>query len=182
MPVREALANINRVIAEYDERQQGDLDAQTRFCLDWFKQTGYNEGRYGEAEDLARAKNVSVEELRDGSGLLTSGAGVVQLLALDHYGPERRLRLGEMTAWEGCLRMAYHLDTNREDGGGVEGAAAVARAMGSDAESVERLARILYNHYDRKGDSRSSVMFNSLVTEWSNIQDRAQAPEELRLL
>ena len=140
VPVREALANINRVIAEYDERQQGDLDAQTRFCLDWFKQTGYNEGRYGEAEDLARAKNVSVEELRDGSGLLTAGAGVVQLLTLDHYGPERRLRLGEMTAWEGCLRMAYHLDTNREDGGGVEGAAVVARAMGSDAESVERLA------------------------------------------
>ncbi len=182
VPVREALANINRVIAEYDERQQGDLDTQTRFCLDWFKQNGYNEGRYGEAEDLARAKNVSVEELRDASGLLTAGAGVVQLLTLDHYGPERRLRLGEMTAWEGCLRMAYHLDTNREDGGGVEGAAAVARAMGSNAESVERLARILYNYYDRKGDSRNSVMFNSLVTEWSNIQDRAQGPEEPRLL
>ena len=182
VPVREALANINRVIAEYDERQQGDLDAQTRFCLDWFRQNGYNEGRYGEAEDLARAKNVSVEELRDASGLLTAGAGVVQLLALDHYGPERRLRLGEMTAWEGCFRMAYHLDTNREDGGGVEGAAAVARAMGSNAESVERLARILYNHYDRKGDSRNSVMFNNLVTEWSNIQDRAQAPEEPKLM
>ncbi len=131
---------------------------------------------------MARAKNVSVEELRDASGLLTAGAGVVQLLALDHYGPERRLRLGEMTAWEGCLRMAYHLDTNREDGGGVEGAAVVARAMGSNAESVERLARILYNHYDRKGDSRNSVMFNNLVTEWPNIQARAQAPEDPRLL
>ena len=31
VPVREALAAINRVIAEYDERQQGDLDPQTRF-------------------------------------------------------------------------------------------------------------------------------------------------------
>ena len=182
MPVREALANINRVIAEYDERQQGDLDAQTRFCLDWFKQTGYNEGRYGEAEDLARAKNVSVEELRDGSGLLTADAGVVKLLSVEEYGPDRSPRLGEMTAWEGCFRMAYHLDTNREEGGGVDGAAAVVRAMGSNAESVERLARILYNHYDRKGDSRNSVMFNNLVTEWPNIQARAQEPEERRLL
>ncbi len=182
VPVREALVNINRVIAEYDELQQGDLDAPTRFCLDWFKQNDYNEGRFGEAEDLARAKNVSVEELRDGSGLLTAGAGVVKLLPLDQYGPERSLRLGDMTAWEGCFRMTYHLDTNREDGGGVEGAATVARAMGSNAESVERLARILYNHYDRKGDSRNSVMFNNLVTEWPNIQARAQGPEEPTLL
>ena len=39
--------------------------------------------------------------------------------------------------------MAYHLDPSREDGGGIDGAAVVARAMGSDAESVERLARAM---------------------------------------
>ena len=180
--VREALAAINRVIAEYDERQEGNLDSETRFCVDWLKQYGYNEGRYGEAETLAQAKNVSVEGLRDTNSLLTAFGGVVKLLLVDEFGPDRPIRLGEMTAWEGCFRMAYHLDTNREDGGGVDGAAAVARAMGSNAESVERLARILYNHYDRKGDSRNSVMFNNLVTEWPNIQARTQAPEELRLL
>ena len=65
VPVREALAAINRVIAEYDERQQGDLDSETRFCLNWLRQNDYNPGRYGEAEILARAKNVSVAELRD---------------------------------------------------------------------------------------------------------------------
>ena len=180
--VREALAAINRVIAEYDERQQGDLDSETRFCLDWLKEYGFGEGNFGQAEVLAQAKNVSVDELRDTDRLLTASGGVVELLPVEDYGPDRSPRLGEMTAWEGCFRMAYHLDTNREDGGGVEGAAAVARAMGSDAESVERLARILYNHYDRKGDSRNSVMFNNLVTEWPNIQDRAQGPEEPKLM
>ena len=183
MPVREALAAINRVIAEYDERQQGDLDAQTRFCLDWFKQyRPTTKAAMAGRRYLARAKNVSVDELRDSERLLTASGGVVKLLPVDEYGPDRSPRLGEMTAWEGCFRMSYHMDTNREDGGGVEGAGAVARAMGSNAESVERLARILYNHYDRKGDSRNSVMFNNLVTEWPNIQAKAQDPEEPRLL
>ena len=180
VPVREALAAINRVIAEYDERRQGELDSATRFCLDWLKQNGYDEGRYGDAHTLAQAKNVSVEELRDASGLLTAVGGVVSLVPVDEYGPDRRPRLGEMTAWEGACRMAYHL--SREDGRGVAGAAEVAVGLGSNAESVERLARILYNHYDRKGDSRSSVMFNNLVTEWPNILARVQAPKQGQMI
>ena len=75
--------------------------------------------------------------------------------------------------------MAYYL--SREDGRGVEGAADVCRAMGSNAEAVERLTRILYNHYDRKGDSPNSVMFNKLVTEWPSIQQRAQGSEQGQL-
>ena len=77
-----------------------------------------------------------------------------------------------ITAWEGCFSIVYDLDPNHEDGGGVESAAAIARAMGSRSESVERLARLLYNYYDRRGDSREAVMFNNLVTEWSNILAR----------
>ena len=180
--VREALAAINRVIAEYDEQAQGDLDRETRFCLGWLLQNGYSEGPYGEAEVLAQAMNVSVEELRDSHRLLTASTGSVSLLPEDEYSPRRGARLEGVTTWEGCFRMAYHLDPSREDGGGIDGASAVARAMGSDADSVERLARILYNHYDRRGDSRNSVMFNNLVTEWPDIITKAQAPEELRLI
>ena len=72
-----------------------------------------------------------------------------------------------MTAWEGCFRMAYHL--NREHGDGINGAAYVAQAMDGNVESAERLARILYNHYDRKGDSPNAVVFNNLVTAWQDI-------------
>ena len=39
--VREALAAINQAIANYDERQEGELDPPTRFCLDWMKQHGF---------------------------------------------------------------------------------------------------------------------------------------------
>ena len=120
------------------------------------------------------------QELRDSKGLLTAFGGTVSLLPVDEYGPDRQARLGEMTVWEGAFRMAYHL--SREDGRGTEGAAEVARAMGSNAESVERLARILYNYYDRRGDSGSSVMFNNLVTEWPAIMAKAQATEQGRMI
>ena len=177
--VRDALAAINRAIADYDERQEGNLDSESRFCLDWLKQHGYGEGPYGDAETLARAKNVAIRKLQHSDGLLTAEEGKVQLLPLDAFSDSEQLTLGDTTAWEGCFRMAYHL--NREDGGGIEGAASVGREMGSNVESVERLGRILYNHYDRKGDSQNAVIFNNLVTEWQRIREQMSDDEQLNI-
>ena len=178
VPVREALMAINRAIADYDEHQEGDLDLESRFCLDWLKQHGYEEGAYGEAETLARAKNVTISKLQH-DGLLTAERGRVKLLSLDAFSDNEQLTLGDMTAWEGCFRMAYHM--NREDGEGIAGAASVGREMGSNVESVERLGRILYNHYDRKGDSQNAVIFNNLVTEWQRIREKMSDDEQLNI-
>ena len=171
--VRDALAAINQAIANYDERQEGEFDPPTRFCLDWLKQHAYAEGPYGQAELLAVAKGVAIPSLRDTHGLLTAQGGNVQLRPLEHYAANRLPSQSQMTAWEGCLRIAWHFD--HEDGS-IQGAAEVARSMGSDAESVERLARILYNHYDRIRDSRHAVLFNTLVTSWPQIQTEMTAP------
>ena len=103
----------------------------------------------------------------------------MRLLPLDAFSDNEQLTLGDTTAWEGCCRMAYHL--NREDGKGIEGAASVGREMGSNVESVERLARILYNHYDRKGDSQNAVIFNNLVTEWQRIREKMGDDEQLNI-
>lgn len=176
--VREALVAINHAIADYDERQEGDLDSESRFCLDWLKQHSYEEGPYGEALTLARAKNVTIGKLQD-DGLLTAEGGRVKLLPLDAFSDNEQLTLGDTTAWEGCFRMAYHL--NREAGNGIEGAASVGREMGSNVESVERLGRILYNHYDRKGDSQNAVIFNNLVTEWQRIWGQMAEDEQLNM-
>ncbi len=117
------------------------------------------------------------------SGLLTADAGRVKLRRMDEYHPDRPLSRGAMTAWEGCMRMAYHL--NREYGEGVTGAANVALRMsetGAQSDSVERLARILYNHYDRNNDSLNAVIFNNLVTSWQDILTQTQEPQTDRLL
>ena len=175
--VREALQAIDQAIDDYDERQQGELDAATRFCLGWLKLHDYAEGGFGEAEVLSQAKNVSIEALAE-EGLLHSQSGRVRLLRAREY--DHRQTPLEMTAWEGCLRIGWHL--NEEDGGYLRGAAQVAQRMGSEAESVERLARILYNHHDRKRDSRNAVVFNSVVTEWPAITQAAQAAEQGQML
>ena len=174
--VREALAAINQAIANYDERQEGELDPPTRFCLDWLKQHSFNEGQYGEALTLAQAKNVSIEdELRDAHGLVNAQGGTVQLQPPGYFSADRMPSPGKMTAWEGCFRMAWNLD--HEDGS-IQGAASDGRRMGSDAESVERLARILYNHFDRIRDSRRAVLFNNLVTSWDEIQAEMSRPPQ----
>lgn len=174
--VKEALAAINQAIANYDERQEGELDPPTRFCLEWLKQRGFEEGPYWEAEILARAKDVAVEdELRDTHGLVIAQAGNVQLRPPEYFSGNRLPSAGYMTAWEGCFRMAWNLD---HEEGSIQGAADTARRMGSDAESVERLARILYNHFDRIRDSRRAVLFNNLVTTWDAIQAEMSNPPQ----
>ena len=190
--VREALTAINHAIADYDERQEGDLDSESRFCIDWLKQYGYEEGAYGDAETLARAKNIAIDKLRDVDRLLTAEGGKVKLLPLDAFsehpdpldhgaerGSSRQLTVGDTTAWEGCFRMAYHL--NREDGRGIEGAAEIGREMRGSVEAVERLGRILYNYYDRNGDSQNAFIFNNLVTEWQRILGKMADDEQLNI-
>lgn len=169
--VREALGAIDQAVDGYLERAEGELDAKTRFCLRWLRQHGVREGTFGDAEILSRAGNIVVEDLA-AAGILVATAGVVRLLSLDHYPASRPLPREAMTAWEGCHRMAWHM--NREEGRLVAGAAEVARAMGADAEMAERLARLLYSHYDRAGDSANAVIFNNLVTAWPAILEEVQ--------
>ena len=176
VPVREALIAINAAIAEYDRRQTGEMDAESRFCLDWHAQHGYGEGGYGEAEALSRAHNVALDAMQ--GRLLTVERGKARLLSPSRYGADSEIANGRMSAWEGCLRMAWHFSSH-EDKGLVEGAAIVARRMeesGADVESVERLARVMYNRSDAAGDSKSAVMFNALATEWSKIRTALERP------
>ena len=83
-----------------------------------------------------------------------------------------------MSTWEGCARMAWHLEIG-EKREGIQGCVRVGRAMGSGYESVERLARLLYNYYENRGDSQNAVRYNQLVTEWRIITNEIGLPEQL---
>ena len=175
--VREALAEINREVARHHEREEGALDGASRFCAGWLRQHGYDEGAYGEAETLARAMNVTVEGLSP--RLLEAVGGKVRLLRPEAYAHDGQAPLAGLTAWEGAFRMAWHLWHER--GAGTRGAAAVARGMGSGAAAAERLARILYEHFDRKGDSANAVRCNGLVTAWPEIEQARLGAEQAGL-
>ena len=63
LSVREALALINQTLDEALAEQEGDFDADSRWALAWFEQSGFAEGEYGVAETLSKAKNTSVAGL-----------------------------------------------------------------------------------------------------------------------
>ena len=64
MSVKTALQLINRFLAE------DDFDHDTQFCLHWFEQYGWKDGKFGDADTLARAKGTSVEGVKQ-AGVLS---------------------------------------------------------------------------------------------------------------
>ena len=113
VPVRDALALINQTLDEVLAEQEGDFDADTRWAVAWFEQVGFDQGEYGTAETLSKAKNTSVGGLVE-AGIVTSKGGKVRLLQAEELGenwdPTVDVRL---TVWE----MVHHLVRNLELGG-----------------------------------------------------------------
>ena len=183
--VREALVAINNEIDKYHKEQEGEFDSYTRFCLRWFTQHGFDEGTYGDADTMAKAINVGVESMR--GRLLTAEENRVKLLPPDDYDsnhPNAGLSLLEITTWEACHLMIYHLNPENEDGQDVSGAAEVARTMlnnpasSSSVESVERLAWILFNYYDKQQDSWNAMLCNNLVNAWKSIESKMREDQQ----
>ena len=169
MPVRQALVEINRVLDETLAEAEGDMDADTRFCVAWFEQYGTAERAYGEAEVLFTAKNTSFDGLMR-AGVLAGGGGKVRLKRRDEldsdWGPTTDKRVAD---WE-CVQHLVRAMT-AETGGGVAEAARLAAAMGPGrAENARSLAYRLYTVSERKGWSGEALAYNVLVTSWPQIQ------------
>src|SRR5258706_405641 len=61
-----------------------EFDHDTQFCLCWFEGNGWKEGKFGEADTLARAKVTSVDGVKQ-SGVVYATGGVVRLLKWAEY-------------------------------------------------------------------------------------------------
>ena len=164
MTVREALALINQTLDEVLAEQEGDFDAETRWAVAWFEQMGFNDGPFGDAETLSKAKNTSVETLAE-AGLLASKAGKVRLFRPTELPAEWQPRHdARLTVWE----MSHHLMRVLEKGG-ESGAAALAAQLGSQAEIARELAYRLYTVCERKKRAQEALAYNALVQSWPEI-------------
>ncbi len=164
LTVRTALALINEVLDEVLASQEGDFDADSRWALAWFEQSGFDEGDYGVAETLSVAKNTSVEGLVK-AGVLASKGGKVRLLAPaelpEDWDPATDSRL---TVWE----MVHHLIRVLE-AGGESAAAELAAKLDSQAETARELAYRLYTVCERKKRAADALRYNALVQSWPEI-------------
>jgi putative DNA methylase len=77
--VKSALVLINQILDESLTEQEGDFDSDSRFALAWFDQYGFDEGEFGVADVLARAKATSVDGI-SAAGIISAGKGKVRLL------------------------------------------------------------------------------------------------------
>ncbi len=57
MTVRAALQIINQELDAYYNEQEGELDRESRFCVDMFSQYAFNNLKFGDADVLAREKH-----------------------------------------------------------------------------------------------------------------------------
>ena len=173
--VRDALALINQTLDEVLAEQEGDFDADTRWSLAWFEQSGFDEGEYGIAETLSKAKNTSVAGLVE-AGILASKGGKVRLLKPEElsgdWNPATDPRL---TAWE----MVHHLIRVLESGG-ESAAAELIAALGVAAETARELCYRLYTLCERSKRAAEALSYNGVVQSWPEIARLAreeQRPE-----
>jgi len=164
LSVREALALINQTLDEALTEQEGDFDADSRWAVAWFEQSGFAEGEYGVAETLSKAKNTAISGMVE-AGILASKGGKVRLLRPEElpadWDPETDPRL---TAWESV----HHLVRVLEAGGETAAAELVAK-LGGEAEIARELAYRLYTVCERKKRAPEALSYNALVQSWPEI-------------
>lgn len=179
MTVRSALQIINQELDVYFNEQDGELDQNSRFCVDLYMQNAFNSIKFGDADTLARAKNTSVAALA-AKGVLYAQKGSVRLLTREEL-PEK-VDDRESTIWLLCQQLTRAMAA----GGVLACAQIVVNMFGSNAEHAKDLAYRLYTVAERKGWAQEAYAYNALVIAWPEIQSRAaelQAtkPEQMSL-
>ena len=173
IPVREALVLINQTLDETLVKQEGDFDADSRWSLAWFEQSGFDEGEYGVAEILSKAKNTSVAGMVE-AGILESKRGKVRLLKPeelpDDWDPTTDRRL---TAWE-----IVHYLIRALEAGGESAAAALLAKLGAKAEVARELCYRLYTLCERKKRAAEALSYNALVQSWPEITRLAREEQK----
>lgn len=165
MTVRAALQIINQELDAYFSDQDGELDRESRFCVDLYTQKAFDTISFGEADVLARAKNVSIEGLAV-KGLLASAKGKVHLLDRSEVSDHVSFTL---PTWLVTQQLTHAL----EEGGVTACAKLVASALGGKADGAKALAYRLFTIADKKNWQQEAFAYNSLVTAWPEIQSKA---------
>ncbi|MCW3471011.1 DUF1156 domain-containing protein [Rhodococcus pyridinivorans] len=171
MTVRAALARINEILDEVLAEQEGDFDPDTRFAIAWFRQHGFEAGAFGDADNVARARNASLEHL-ERSGILTSRAGKVALLspaALSEVYADKEYDPAtdpHISTWEVVMHLSRALTE--------KGVPAAATLLSRVPESIDRdlckeLAFLLFTIAEDAKRTQVAIEFNSLGTAWNDI-------------
>jgi putative DNA methylase len=167
MSVHNALVHINKAIDNFFSEAEGEMDADTRFCISWFQQYGFEVGPFGEADVLARAKGTAVDGVKEG-GVLSAAKSKVRLLRVGEYpknwDPTTDARV---PVWEACHQMSRALSESEHDAG------ALLARMPEKQDAIRALAYRLYTICERQKWAEDARAYNELVTSWPAIVEES---------
>jgi putative DNA methylase len=173
MSVREALIEINAALDDYLSQDEGDLDADSRFALTFFESFGYAERDFGDAEGLAKARNLSVDGVAR-AGILRSVAGKVQLLQRselpEDWDPTKDKRL---CVWEATQQLIKRLETGEKAAAALLAQIKDVHGHGDLPANCRALAYRLYNHCERSKQAEEARAYNGLVIAWPELEKLA---------
>ena len=172
MTVKTALQLINNILDEFLNKLQGDFDPETRFAATWFEQSGHNNGEFGIADNLARARGITVDSVKH-AGIVKSSAGKVRILKREELDPNWEPNSDtHLTIWECC----QYLVRKYEDGGETAAAMLIKKMGYEKAESVKDLAYYLYDICSNKRqDAKEATSYNALIAGWNDIMRMANS-------
>jgi putative DNA methylase len=176
--VGKALQIVEEIIDELESADEGVYDPETRFAIDWFAHAQWGKKPSGDADTMARPRNLGIEQL-ERAGIIEAHAGKTRLRTRAEiggsYDPDRD---ATPTVWEHTMAIAHAL----EQGGQDRAAALFARL--SNTESVRALGYRLGSICLKKHWPAEAQVWNRLAEEWRRIEDLAmsapppvQAPE-----
>ncbi|MBR1580273.1 MAG: DUF1156 domain-containing protein [Selenomonadaceae bacterium] len=178
--VRSALMLINKGLEDFLNSQDTELDNESKFCVALYQQTGWDEIKFGSAQLLSTAKNVSLTRLRD-ARVIESGRGIVRLLNREELTDED----AGSCVWSLMQRTVYWLLEE-----GVEYTVKnLLIKHGDKLDAVKRLSYRMYNITDQKHWTEEAQGYARIVEVWELIltvlrQERAKAerPQEQQTL
>ena len=175
MTVRTALALINQTLDEVLAEQEAEFDADTRWALAWFEQHGAEDGPFGDAETLSKAKNTAVNGLVE-AGIVSARGGKVRLVRREELGGRRQKKEGgsvedlmEAVGPSCSVWLATQFLVRALEEWGESGAAELLRKLGSRGESARELCYRLHKIAERRGWASEAVSYNALAVAWPEI-------------
>lgn len=166
MSVRSALQIINQELDLYFNEQDNDLDPESRFCVELYSQYAFNDVKFGDANTLATAKNISVKAIAD-HGIVYAQKGIVRLTERNEL-PEK-INFHDASVWHICQYLTYVMEKK-----GIDGCAQVlSRTISNRITPAKELAYRLYTIAERKKWTQEAYAYNSLIQSWKEIQEKA---------
>ncbi|AFR31399.1 DUF1156 domain-containing protein [Arthrobacter sp. Rue61a] len=179
MTVRSALVRINEILDQVLNEQEGDFDPPSRFAIAWYRQHGYGTGSFGDADNLARARNTSVD-IMGRADILTSRAGNVQLIKPGDLPTDYDVLKDIRTSnWEVLHHIVRVLEEYGIAPAGNFLQTALTRSDASvDTDLLKELAHLLFRIAEANGWTKDALSFNNLVTSWPEILDAASTQKK----